>query len=180
MADLEEMLKSSQEQLNAAYAVYSETHPGLAGEFDEIKLQTTIFQYEMCVEMVSFVKNNPTGFARSVALKGVVHKLFEYDLLMKGALVKRVTDLAEARGVGPSSIDLKAEKKKLNPQFQVLEKWSGIRNAATGHYDRNTAAQVSWLANINASEVMQVCAAFLTYNIAFLKRLKEVGGGNGI
>jgi hypothetical protein len=179
MADLEGMLKSSHEQLNSAYAIYSEKHQGLAGEFDEIKLQTTIFQYEMCVEMASFVKNNPTGFARSVALKGVVHKLFEYDLLMKGALVNRVTDLAEARGIGSSSIDLKAEKKKLNPQFQILEKWSGIRNAATGHYDRNTADQVSSIANINADEVMQVCTAFLTYNMAFLKRLKEVGDGNG-
>ena len=179
MPDLEGMLESAHEQLNSAYAVYSEKHSGLAGEFDEIKLQTTIFQYEMCVEMTSFVKNNPSGFARSVALKGVIHKLFEYDLLLKGALVKRVTDLAEARGLGLSSIDLKAEKRKLHPQFQILEKWSDIRNLATGHYDRNTTNQVSSLANINADEVMQVCAAFLTYNMEFLKRLKEVGGGNG-
>lgn len=179
MLDLEEMLSSSHDQLNSAYVIYAEKHQGLAGAFDEIKLQTTIFQYEICVEMVSFVKNNPTGFARCVALKGIVHKLFEYDLLLKGALVKRVNDLADARGLGPSSIDLKAEKKKFNPQFQMLEKWSGIRNVATGHYDRNTTDQVSSLANINPEEVMQVCAAFLTYNMGFLKRLKEVGGENG-
>lgn len=176
MPDLEKMLKGSLEQLNSAYAIYSQKHPGLAGEFDEIKLQTAIFQYEICVEMASFVKNNPTAFARNVALKGIVHKLFEYDLLLKGALVKRVTDLAKDRGLGPSSIDLKAEKKKLYAQFQTLEKWSGIRNSATGHYDRNTAEQVESLANINADEVMQVCKAFLTYNMEFLKRLKEVGG----
>lgn len=178
MPDTEAMFQSAHEQLNAAYAVYVEKHPGLAGEFDEIKLQTTIFQYELCVEFLSFVRNNPADFARSVSLKGIMHKLFEYDLLMKSALVKRVVNLSDARGLSKSSIDLKTEKRKFLPQFQKLEQWSGIRNAATGHYDKNTVEQVTALALIDANEVMDVCVAFLTYNMAFLKFLAEVGQGD--
>lgn len=180
MTNLDEIFQSAHEQLNAAYAVYLKKHSGLAGEFDEIKLQATIFQYEICTEILSFVRNNPSDFARSVLLKGVVHKLFEYDHLMKGALVKRVIELALARGVSSSAIELRSEKKKWRPQFQKLEKWSTIRNTATGHYDRSTVEQVSSLAKINAEEVMDVCKAFLNYNMAFLKFLGRVGGGNHI
>jgi hypothetical protein len=179
MPDTEAMLQSAHKQLNAAYAVYLKKHTGLAGEFDEIKLQTTIFQYELCVEFFSFVKNNPSDFARSVSLKGIVHKLFEYDLLMKSNLIKRVIALADARGLAKPSIDLKTEKRKFLSQFQKLEKWANIRNVATGHYDRNTVEQVTALTMIDAAEVMEVCTAFLTYNMAFLKFLAEVGHGDG-
>lgn len=97
MPDTQAMYRTAHEQLNAAYAVYSKSvAPGLAHEFDSIKLQTCIFQYEMCEELVAFVNNNPSGFARSVSLKGLVHKLFEYNLL-SSHLLRRVTALASAR-----------------------------------------------------------------------------------
>jgi FtsZ-binding cell division protein ZapB len=175
MQNIQAMLQSAEEQLNDAYVIYQEKYTGLAGEFDQIKLQTTIFQYEICLDIVAFVTNNPIGFARNVSLKGVIHKLFEYELLISGNLTKRVTDLAVARGLTNLSINLKNEKRKWQSQFKKLSGWADIRNTATGHYDRDTNEQVKSLEAINPQEVMDICAAFLSFNMAFLGLLAEVG-----
>ncbi len=78
MPDLEAMYRDAHEQLNSAYVVYMKSkETSLAHEFDSIKLQACLFQYEMCVELVAFVSNNPSDFARKVSLKGVIQKLFD-------------------------------------------------------------------------------------------------------
>jgi hypothetical protein len=132
----------------------------------------------MCVELVAFAGNNPSGFARSVALKGVVHKLYEYNLL-SDHLLRRVASLAKARDVQVSDEGFKAERRDCRAQFKRLRSWSSVRNAATGHYDKNTAIQVESLASIDPKEVMHVFAAFIQCNMSFLRMLAKVGRRNG-
>ena len=62
-------LSAAHDLLNSTYAVYDGRSAGLSNEYLEIKMQMAIFNYEMSMEMAGFVRNNPSGFAQSVALR---------------------------------------------------------------------------------------------------------------
>ena len=91
--------RSAAKNLEDSLRHYEEAPKGLAREFVELKLQGCIFQYDVCAEMVSFVRNKPTGFAAAVALKGLVLRLYEYDSLLNSNLIPRLLALTEARSV---------------------------------------------------------------------------------
>ena len=179
MPDIHAMHRSAHDQLNEAYDIFQKSHiGGLAHEFDAIKLQASIFQYEICVELGAFVNNNPSEFARKVSLKGIVHKLFEYNLVSNG-LLRRVTALSRSRGFEVSDEAFKNERRKWRLQFKKLAAWSSVRNTATGHYDKDTDAQAEALNLIDPEEVMSVVVAFLSANMAFLQMLRAVGRRHG-
>lgn len=175
MSDYAAMLKSAHDQLNNAHTQYAQTNSGLEKEFDALKLQASIFQYEMCIELVTFETNKPNGFAQYVALKGIIHKLYEYEILLNGELVRRVKKLAMDRNMSTFSIDLKSEKKKWTKEFKSIKRWVTTRNFATGHYDKDIQLQIDSLIAIDPQSVLDACTAFLHFNLAFLHQLKEVG-----
>jgi hypothetical protein len=179
MHDIEAVLLRAQDRLNQSLAEYQEGSLELATEFLELKLQAAMFQYEICAEMVSFVRNGPVGFARNVALKGLIHRLYEYDQLLSADLIRRLLALAKARGAEIEGADIKAERKKWRDQLARLKKWSDIRNQATGHYDKDIAKQVQLVQGISQEEVMSVTQAFLLFNMSILTILKNAGSGNG-
>jgi hypothetical protein len=178
VSKLDSMLKEAEANLNNAYSVYKTSRSDLAHEFDELKLQSCIFQYEACAVVSAYLSSQPTGFARSVSLKGLLHQLFEYESL-RGRLLKRLRDLAEARGLTLNEQDLRNERKRWREHFGKLAGWATIRNTATGHYDQDTGAQVAALETIDSREVMEVCIAVLSSNIEFLKLVAEVGRQHG-
>jgi len=176
----EELLKQSENRLNRALADY-EAPPSslLAREFYELRVQAAIFNYDICYDITSIWRAAPTGFAEKVALKSVIHRLYEYDQLMQKHLVRRLLALAEARNIGICSEDLRALRKQWREQLKHLESWSSVRNKATGHYGNDLQEQVDLLKTIDRSQVMEVVQAFLSYNIGVLNVLKNAGrGGN--
>ena len=173
MTDINDTLRKAHDLLNEAYDEYSNAPSTLARQFYKMKLQACIFQYGVCAEMVS-LNNGSSGFARKVALKGLIHQLFEYCKVSK-QLVKRAKDLSAEKGFDVSDSNLRAEARKWREQFQKLEKWSEIRNRATGHYDKNTDSQIKSLETIDPEQVMAVSTAFLSYNMELLKFIREVG-----
>jgi len=178
MRDHEVILLRAQERLNQSLLEYESTTSELATEFRELKLQATIFQYEICTEMVSFQRNQPAGFSRNVALKGLIHRLYEYDQLLSSHLINRLLSLARARGVAIESSEIKAERKKWREQLGKLQKWSDVRNQATGHYGKDIASQVRVVKAISEEDVMSVTQAFLAFNISILTIMKNAGRGS--
>jgi len=177
MTDPVSMLHDAHDQLNQAHEIYASSPTDLAKEFDQLKLQACIFQYEVCAEMHSFITTDPSGFARKIALKGLIHQLYEYESV-NGDFVKRVKALALKRGFEISDSALRSERRKRRSEFQHLRDWVTIRNKATGHYDKNTEAQINLLETIDPDQVMGVCDAFFSCNMEFLKMLREVGRRN--
>lgn len=174
----EELLKHSENRLNGALADY-EASPSsaLAHEFYELRIQAAIFNYDVCYDITSIWRAAPTGFAEKVALKSIIHRLYEYDQLMQKHLVKRLLTLSEARNIGIYSEDLRALRKRWREQLKHLESWSSVRNKATGHYGNDLQEQVILLKAIDRSQVMDVVKAFLSYNIKILNVLKDAGQG---
>ena len=174
-----ELLQESEVQLSTALTDF-ESPPSstLAAEFYELRVQAAIFNYDVSYDIVSLWHNAPSGFAEKVALKSLVHKLYEYDQLMQKHLVHRLLTLARARRVGIESEDIKAERKKWRTQLARLQTWSDVRNQVTGHYGKDIPSQVALLKTIDRAEVMQVVQAFLSYNIGILKMLARAGRGS--
>jgi hypothetical protein len=173
------LLKQSEDRLNAALRDY-EAPPSstLAREFYELRVQAAIFNYDVSYDITSLWQAEPEGFAEKVALKNLVHRLFEYDQLMQKHLVRRLLGLAKERDITIDPEELKNSKKKWKEQFKRLQSWSAVRNKATGHYGYDLKEQVSLLKLLERSEVMDVVQAFLSYNISLLNLLKSAGRGH--
>lgn len=169
-------LRKSEENLNNAYRRFVDAKP-YSQEFFEIRLQCCIFQFDLLREMVSVLKEVPKGFAESVALKGIVHRLFEYDLLIRTSLRPRLILLAKNRNVEIDSISLIELERQSRPALKTLRKWIDVRNKAAGHYDANLRLQVDLIKSLEIGQIMDVASEFIRYNLALLIILRDVGEG---
>ena len=169
--------RSAAKNLEDSLRHYEEAPKGLARECVELKLQGCIFQYDVCAEMVSFVRNKPTGFAAAVALKGLVLRLYEYDSLLNSNLIPRLLALTEARSVPFNRSTVKHLRAQWRAELNRLRRWSDVRNQAAGHYDKALESQVRLLKQLDPDEVMTVAKAFLSFNMALLVGLRDAGRG---
>jgi len=157
--------------LNRAVADYEASLDADAQEFFLLKIQALIFLYDVITTMVSIGRNNPKGFAQAVALKPLVHSLYEYDQQISRTLVPQIIQYAARRKKPIDTSVIKAEKKKWREQLAKLKAWQAVRNAATGHYDEDIEHQVRLLKAIGQEEVLSVASAFLEYNGFILELL---------
>jgi hypothetical protein len=178
MEDPSAFLAKAQKNLNDSLRHFEAAPAGLAQEFVELKLQASIFQYDICAEMAAVVRNRPRGFAESVALKGLVLRLFEYDLALKKHIIPRLVSLARGRGIIVEMDAIRELKRQWTTELQQLEAWANVRNKAAGHYERDLATQVALLKTLNTNGVMSVAMAFLSFNMELLKMLRDAGRGS--
>jgi hypothetical protein len=176
-ADFASMHRKAAKNLEDSLRHFEEAPPGVATEFVELKLQATIFQYDICAEMVSFMRNKPTGFAASVAMKGLVLRLYEYDDLMNTTFIPRLLALAEKRGIPFDKATVKTARGAWKTDLARLKRWSGFRNQVAGHYGKDLRVQVALLKELDPAEVMSVTRAFLSFNMALLAGLRDAGKG---
>ena len=156
---------------------YEEAPNSLAEEFVELKLQACIFQYDICAEMIAFLRNKPTGFAAAVALKGLVHRMYEYDDLLNTTFIPRLLSLAEIRGIPFDRASAKQARILWKSELVRLKKWKDIRDETAGHYGKDMKRQVELLKQIDPGEVMKVAKAFLSFNMSLLVGLRAAGRG---
>ena len=76
--------------LNRAIAQYEASADTDTREFYLLKVQALIFYYDVVAGMASVGRNNPKGFAQAVALKSLVHSLYEHDQQLNRTLIPRV------------------------------------------------------------------------------------------
>lgn len=175
--DFEKMVLKAQTNLNEAYKHYSLPTNALSHEFVEIKLQTCIFQYDVCVEMTTVLRNQPIGFALSVALKGLVLRLFEFDARLRTTLLPRLLALAEARDIAVEASAINDLKRRWKAELKQLKGWHPVRNHAAGHYDQDVKKQVEALETVRFEEVMSVAAGFLQFAQSLIVILRDAGQG---
>jgi hypothetical protein len=157
--------------LNRALADYEASSDADAKEFFLLKVQAFIFYYDVVAGMVSIGRNNPKGFAQAVALKPLVHSLYEYDQQMNRTLVPRIIRYAARRKKPIDTSAIKAERIKWRDQLARLKAWKAVRDAATGHYGEDIEHQVRFLKTIGQKEVLSVASAFVEYNAFILQLL---------
>jgi hypothetical protein len=157
--------------LNRALAEYDAASDADSQEFYLLKVQAFIFYYDVVVGIVSIGRNNPKGFARAVALKSLVHSLYEYDQQITRTLVPRIIQYAARRSKPIETCTIKAERKKWHDQLVRLKAWKTVRDAATGHYGQDIEHQIGLLKAIRQDEVFSVVSAVSEYNAFILNLL---------
>jgi len=175
--NLSAMLRKAAANLEDSLRHYEDPVVGLAREFVDLKLQASIFQYDVCAEMVGYERAKPSGFAASLARKGLVLRLYEYNSLLNSTLVPRLLKLARSRGVDFTVESIKRVKTPLSRDLKRINQWSDFRNNAGGHYGKNFKAQVEVLRDLNHVDVMNSTKAFLSFNMALLVALRDIGRG---
>ena len=177
MIHFEEIIKKAECNLNDSLRHFEKAPNALAQEFVALKLQACIFQYDICAEMVGVLRNNPEGFACSVALKGLVLRLFEYDQILNRHLIPRLLKLAQNRGITIDSSAIKHLRKEWKSELNQLQAWHDVRNQAAGHYGEDIAKQVALLKSLSLDGVMAVVQGFLNFNMGLLVILRDTGQG---
>lgn len=175
MEELELAVQKAERNLNKVHAEFAGRGSSLAIEFCELKLQASIFQYDICVAMATVLRNNPQGFAESVSLKPLVHHLYEYDQLLTETLIPRFLKIAKERNIPVVGAQVQELKREWKKELTALRGWTNVRNKAAGHYDKDTALQVQMLRTLNADNVFSVAQGFLSFNMAWLKLLRDAG-----
>lgn len=175
MEQLELAVKKAENNLNTAYAEFEKAGSTLAIEFRELKLQATIFQYDICVAMTTVKRNNSQGFAEAVSLKPLVHHLYEYDQLLTRTLMPRFLKLAKERNIPVLGQQVQELKKAWKKELVALRGWNDVRNKAVGHYDEDTTLQVQMLRTLNTDNVFSVAYGFISFNKAWLTLLRDAG-----
>lgn len=174
--DFNAVVTKAQINLNDSYLHYKSDVAGLAKEFIEIKLQICIFQYDVCVEMINVLRNQPTGFAVGVALKGLVLRIFEFDLILRGALLPRLLALAKERDVDIGD-SVKQLKNYWKLELHQLQSWHHVRNHAAGHYGLDLQKQVAALEGLSVDKVLKISNGFLNFTQGLFKILRDAGSG---
>ena len=177
MSDFDLIIKKAEKNLNDSLRHFEEAPNHLAQEFTELKLQSCIFQYDISVEMIGIIRNGSEGFARSVALKGLVLRLFEYDQILNKRLIPRLLSLAQVREILIDKSTIKDLRKQWKSELKQLQTWHDVRNQAAGHYGENIANQVSLLKTLSTDGVMSVVGGFLNFNMGLLAILRDAGNG---
>lgn len=177
MDSLDALNRKAETNLNDALRHFEEAPHDLARAFSELKLYASIFQYDATAEMIGILRNQPTGFAVSVALKGLVLRLFEYDLILNKRLIPRLLKLAATRGISVDRAAVRDLRGAWKVELSQLQAWRDVRNLAAGHYGDDLAEQVEHLRSLTVDGVMSVLRGFLSFNMGLLVFLRDTGRG---
>ena len=77
MANAMLAVRQVEASLNLALADYEASSNADTREFFLLKMQVLIFYYDVVTGMLSVGRNKPKGFAQAVALKTLVHSLYD-------------------------------------------------------------------------------------------------------
>ena len=176
---LGQAVKRQHDLLNEVFALYE--HPADNGISPEIRadcLMAAMFLFEYAVEFANIRRNGCIGFAGKVALKGLIHKLIEYDRNLYPNRIKKMISHMESRGASISFQQFIEGRKKWGAYLHKLNLWTDLRNKVTGHSDPDTALQVRLIEEIDHREVMEVAEAYLHFNLEVLRIYADVVGSN--
>jgi hypothetical protein len=169
MRNVHETMRSVGESLNRALAAYEASSDADDREFYLLKIQALIFYYDVAAGVVSSDVGGK-GFAKTVALKSLVHCLYEYDQQINRTLMPQIIRYAARRKKPIDTSVIKTERKRWHLQLARLKTWKDVRNVATGHYGQDIEHQIGLLKTLDQKDVFAVVSAFTEYN-AFIIQL---------
>lgn len=161
--------------LNEIYERFRNPKSTLGPFFLHTGIQIRIFQYETTVELGSIIRNRPEGFAKAVAVKGLIHKIVEFNLHLEKTIQPNMLKVAKERGFDFDEGDKNELRRKWRSTFQEIRKWKRLRDKATGHYDPDLNEVVELLERLDVVKVSDVFDEFSDYTRALLDRFIEAG-----
>ncbi|WP_367189671.1 hypothetical protein [Burkholderia sp. Ed8] len=173
-ASIRRSFKTAENNLNAAYAVFKGQ-----GELDQFFLnmliQTRMFQFELAIQMNVLEANAPQGFARAVAMKGLIHLVVEYRKHLDAASIPTMYKYTASRGIPFDEADVRALRARCRPTFKEIDRWEKIRNKATGHFDGDVELVVQLMEGVDHGVVIETVQSFLVFNMELVGMLRRSG-----
>ncbi|WP_186040555.1 hypothetical protein [Burkholderia gladioli] len=166
--------KSAESSLNAAYKVFK-VGKALDQFFLNMLMQTRTFQFELVLQMTILEGIAPTGFARAVAMKGLIHLVVEYRKHLDTASIPTMLKYAASRGIPFEEVDVRALRARYRPTFKEIDGWEKIRNKATGHYDGDVELVVQLMESVDYEAVIKIVRSFMTFNVELITLLRKSG-----
>ncbi|KVM89425.1 hypothetical protein [Burkholderia stagnalis] len=170
----EQYLKSER-GLNDMYARFRDPESKVGSFFRNVGIQIRIFQYETNNELGSIIRNQPEGFAKAVAVKGLIHKVVEFNKHLNEVIQPDMLKMAVERDMQFGEEDKRDLRRRWRATFKEIDKWKRLRDKTTGHYDPDLEEVVSLLETIDVEQVGQVYFEFVEYAKALLDRFREAG-----
>ncbi|WP_186169586.1 hypothetical protein [Burkholderia gladioli] len=173
--EFRELYLRRERSLNEMYVRFRNPSSTLGTFFLNTGIQVRIFQYEATVELGSLLRNRPEGFAKAVAVKGLIHKIVEFNLHLEETMQPNMLKIARERGFDFDEKDKNELRRRWRSTFKEIRKWQKIRNKATGHYDADLAEVVELLECIDVEKVKEVFNEFVNYAKALMDRFIAAG-----
>jgi hypothetical protein len=168
-------VRNAERNLNAAFTEYA-SHEGGAvkSTFLSLKLQASLVQYELCADIETFQRTQPSGFARKVFLKNVLHKIVEYTDTLRHRHLQKIVALSSDRGLNTRTAQLQAISREWRRKLNT-EQFRALRNKASGHYDADIRAQIAVIEQLDEDAALDTVVSFLEFDLQILAVLQAVG-----
>ena len=140
-----------------------------------LKVQAAIVQFEICSGLLQLVMSQENCFARKVILKGLIHIIFEYKKTLKNHHIKTLMDLCESKNFASEKEELSRLTKEYKKALKQIDRFLDLRDQSTGHYDPDTAKQVSLIESIDENDSLKMLIQFSLFNKGILESLSRVG-----
>lgn len=163
-----------EKQLMEFHKKYKQRSPGGDHAILAIELQITMFQYELVREFELLFAHEAQGFARAVAIKGLIHRLVEFDKHLRDVIIPEMLKYAEGHGIMDFERKVRDLQRDERPNLAVIRSWQDIRNKATGHYDRDLQMVVELLEAVDPEKTRDVTEGFMIFMLKLLMLLRVV------
>ena len=173
---LEEGRSRAEQILNQAYADVNRQHASLEEtEFHRLKIQFDIIHFQAFSAMISILKAEPHTFARKVALKEILHMIYEYKGTVTQHHIWRLCQLGEYKGAYDTVTRLRELVRDFRDEFKSLDEYKTLRDKATGHYDQDISVQIAAIERIDEDAALAHALAFAEFQGRFAVLLREIG-----
>jgi hypothetical protein len=158
-----EKLKKSEANLNNAFSMRIAPANDSIALAQNIALHLALFNYELNREVFLLLQYQPTGFASKVSLKGLVHRMFEFESTLSKSLVGDLKKIAEQFGDTEVSVRIKEARKRYKSELTFIQTLASIRNNSTGHYHQDVSKQRELLEFLDYPAVFEACTGLMGF-----------------
>ena len=183
MDELEKLKEKLNEELSIAESnlnsLYEELHQPCTSKehrkFCLLKVQAAIVQFELCSGLLQYVMAQYNCFASKVALKGLIHIIFEYKKSLKSHHIKTLMDLCDSKNFDSEKEKLTLLTKQYKEAISQIDQFRNLRNKATGHYEDDIEKQVSLIESLSEDDCLELLKKFNLFHKEILKSLRRIG-----
>jgi hypothetical protein len=144
-------------------------------KFILLKLQWAIIQFEICSDMLNVLRTKKSTFGRKVALKSIIHKIFEFRKSLTATHINTIQDLAVSKNLEQEKNKLAEISKNYRTIINKIQQYNELRKVATAHYDPDISKQIKAIESIDENEAIDLIGAFLLFKKDITSIMRQIG-----
>ncbi|UWX69167.1 hypothetical protein [Burkholderia gladioli] len=160
-------------RLNGAYYRLKYASSPLARQWGGVELQFHVFEYELIADLNSLFYAAPYGFARTIAVKRLLHNAVEFNKHINESIIPEMIRILADKGIEFSTKDIQESRREWRSVLDELERWRPIRNKATAHFDSDVPHVVELLEGLDSQKVVDSAIHFWSFTLSVLAKFHD-------